>query len=266
MNDMAHSHRLDGRHALVCGASAGIGRAGALALATAGARVTCLARNREALESLMPKLRQVGAPAAGYIAVDHDDRPALRDAITGLLRADGSVHILINNSGGPPPGDILDADELAFLRAFGRHVLVNHLLVQLALPGMAAAGYGRIINVVSTSVREPLPGLGVSNTVRAAVAAWAKSVSRELPPGVTINNVLPGYTDTGRLRSLRDRVAEQSGRTPAQVLEAWQAQIPEGRIGHPDELGAVIAFLASPAAGYVRGTSIPVDGGRLSSL
>ncbi|MCW8140292.1 MAG: SDR family oxidoreductase, partial [Planctomycetota bacterium] len=158
------------------------------------------------------------------------------------------------------------AAEAALLEAFGRHVLGAHLLVRLVLPGMRAAGYGRIVNVVSTSVREPIPNLGVSNTVRAAVAAWAKTLSKELPPGVTINTVLPGYTDTERLASLAEGAAARTGKAVEDVRKGWLATIPEGRLGRPEELGAVIAFLASPAAAYVRGVALPVDGGRLNGI
>jgi 3-oxoacyl-[acyl-carrier protein] reductase len=257
---------LSGRHALVCGASAGIGRAAALALARLGASVSVLARSEDKLLALVPRLLNAGASSARHRVVDMEDRPALRAAVEGVISEAGPVHVLINNSGGPPSGPILQADEEDFLRPFGRHVLAFHLLVKLVLPGMHAAGYGRIVNIVSTSVREPIPGLGVSNTVRGAVAAWAKSVSRELPPGVTINNVLPGYTDTERLGALRLAVSRRSGKTPEQVEADWLASVPEGRLGRPDELAAAIAFLVSPAASFIRGVSLPVDGGRLLSI
>ena len=257
---------LAGKVALVCGASAGIGRAAAVALAELGADVVALARRADRLASLLPELEAAGAPRAWALEADLDDRPGLDRAIDGLLSARGAVHILVNNTGGPPAGPLLDATEDAFLAAFGRHVLASHLLVGRLLPGMTAAGYGRIVNVISTSVREPIPNLGVSNTIRGAMASWAKSLSAELPPGVTINNVLPGYTDTERLSALAGAVASRSGREPAQVFEAWRQIIPEGRLGRPEELGAVIAFLASPAAAYVRGVSLPVDGGRLKSI
>lgn len=257
---------LAGRHALVCGASAGIGRAAALALAGLGARVTALARSAERLEALTGDLRQAGAPEAWALAADLDDRLALERAVSEHLARRGPVHVLVNNTGGPRPGPLLEADEAALLEAFGRHVLGAHLLVRLVLPGMKAAGYGRIVNVVSTSVREPIPNLGVSNTVRAAVAAWAKTLSKELPPGVTINTVLPGYTDTERLASLAEGAAARTGKAVEDVRKGWLATIPEGRLGRPEELGAVIAFLASPAAAYVRGVALPVDGGRLNGI
>jgi 3-oxoacyl-[acyl-carrier protein] reductase len=152
------------------------------------------------------------------------------------------------------------------LTAFGRHVLAAHLLTKTVLPGMQAAGYGRIINVLSTSVREPIPNLGVSNIIRAAMANWAKTLSRELPAGVTINNILPGYTATQRLFSLIDGVAARKGLTSDVVTEQWRGNVPEGRFADPEELGRVIAFLASPEASYIRGVSLPVDGGRLRSI
>ncbi|RMH21954.1 MAG: SDR family oxidoreductase [Acidobacteria bacterium] len=257
---------LSGRHALVCGGSAGIGRAAALALAERGARVTALARSRDALERLTGELRQAGAPEARYLAADHDDRPALEARVRDFLARHGPVHVLVNNSGGPPPGPILEASAEDFLHAFGRHLLASHLLVRLILPGMVEDGYGRIINVISTSVREPLPGLGVSNAIRGAVASWAKTLARELPAAVTINNLLPGFTDTERLAALAERLAAGRGTTPEQVRQEWIASVPAGRIGRPEELGWVVAFLASPAASYVRGVSLPVDGGRLQSI
>lgn len=257
---------LTGRHALVGGASKGIGRAAALALAGLGARVTVLARSRDQLEALLPALREAGAPEAFALAADLDDRAGLATALDVHLAEHGPVQLLVHNTGGPPAGPILQASEADFLQAFGRHLLAGHLLVQRLLPGMRAAGYGRVVNVISTSVREPIPNLGVSNTIRAAVAAWAKTLSRELPPGVTINSVLPGYTDTERLHGLAAAVAAKQGKTAAEVEAGWRAVTPEGRLGRPEETAAAIAFLCSPAAAFVRGVVLPVDGGRLQSI
>ena len=257
---------LAGRHALVCGASAGIGQSSAIALAQLGASITALARSEDKLKALVPVLEKAGAERASYVVADMDDRPALRKTVEKILADSGPVHVLINNSGGPASGPILQASEDDFLKAFGRHVLAFQLLTQLTLPGMREAGYGRIINIVSTSVREPIAGLGVSNTTRAAVGGWAKSVSKELPPGVTINNVLPGFTATERLDALKQATSKRLGKTPEQVEADWLATVPEGRLGRPEELGEVIAFLASPAASFIRGVSLPVDGGRMQSI
>ncbi len=257
---------LQGRHALVCGASRGIGRATAVALAEQGASITALARSADRLEALLPELRRAGAPAARSLVADLDDRASLGEAIDALLGAHGPIHVVINNTGGPPGGRLCEAAPEAILSALQRHLLSAHLILQRVLPGMCEAGYGRFVQILSTSVREPIDNLGVSNLTRAAVASWAKTLSRELPAGITINNVLPGFTDTERLGSLKEANAARTGRTPEAVQAAWLSGVPEGRLGRPEELGAVVAFLASPLASYVRGTSIPVDGGRLRSI
>ncbi len=263
---MTQPPALFGKHALVCGASAGIGRASALALAALGAEVTVLARRGDRLAALQPQLCEAGAPAARAVVADLEDRTALAAVVERLLADAGPVHVLVNNAGGPPTGPILEADAADFEVALGRHLLASHLLVRAVVPGMVEAGYGRIVNIISLSVREPIVGLGVSNTVRGAMASWAKTLSKELPPQITVNNVLPGYTDTGRLRSLGEAIAERDGMTVEAVAERWVAAVPEGRLGRPEELAAAVAFLASPSASYVRGVSLPVDGGRLGGI
>jgi 3-oxoacyl-[acyl-carrier protein] reductase len=177
------------------------------------------------------------------------------------------VQVLVNQTAGPPGGPAYTAGEDAFLEAFRRHLLANQALVQALLPGMRAANWGRIVNIVSTSVREPIPNLGVSNTIRGAVAGWAKTLSRELAPfGITVNNVLPGYTETGRIDQIvRDRVAA-TGRSAEAILDGMRGNVPAGRFAAPSEIGGVVAFLASPAAGYVNGVSLAVDGGRMQSI
>ena len=255
-----------GRHALVTGASAGIGRAAALALAAKGCAVTTLARSASKLEELRAELKAAGAPQAHLLVADLEDRTGLRVQMEEFLSVHGPVHILVNNAGGPPGGPILQASEGDFVQAFGRLLMAPHLLVQMCLPGMVAAGYGRIVNVISTSVREPLPNLGVSNTIRAATAAWAKTLAKELPPLVTINNVLPGATATERLEAVEKALAERTGKSLAEVQSDMVKAIPEGRVADPRETAAMIVFLASPHAAYVRGQSIAVDGGRMNAI
>ena len=257
---------LKGRRALVTGASAGIGRAAAMELASRGCAVTVLARSAGKLDGLRADLRAAGAPEAWAIEADLEDRESLRRLLDAHLASTGPIEILVNNAGGPPGGPILDALETDFLRAFGRLLMAPHLLVQLLLHGMKTKGYGRIINVVSTSVREPLPNLGVSNTVRGATAAWAKTLAKELPAGITINNVLPGATATERLEKLELANAERTGRTLEQVRADMVKTIPEGRVAEAKEVAALIAFLASPSAAYIRGQSIADDGGRLNAI
>lgn len=255
---------LEGKRALVCGASGGIGRAIACAFAAAGADVIALARRSDRLEALKKEVEQLGGSILPLVA-DLNDRATVCAQVEQLLES-GPIHILINNTGGPKGGPLLEAEEEAFTEAFGRHVLAAHRLSQLLVPHMSAAGYGRIINIVSTSVYEPIPNLGVSNTIRGAMASWAKSLSRELPSGVTINNVLPGFTDTARLSQLRKGRAEKNNISESDVLKGWIAQVPEGRLAQPEETAGAVLFLASPAGAYVRGVSLPVDGGRLRSI
>lgn len=257
---------LQGRHALVCGGSEGIGRAAAHELALLGADVTVLARREQALREVVDALPRTGTQRHDFLVADVSRTEELGRAVRTLADAH-PVHILVNNTAGPPGGPAHAAAADAYLDTFNKHLVANHTLLQAVLPGMRAAGWGRIVNVVSTSVKEPIPGLGVSNTIRGAVAAWAKTLSHELGrDGITVNNVLPGYTETARIAQIvRDRMAKE-GRDEEAVRAAMRAGVPAGRFADPSETGAVIAFLCSPAAGYVNGVSLAVDGGRMHSI
>jgi 3-oxoacyl-[acyl-carrier protein] reductase len=254
-----------GKHVLLFGASRGIGRAAAFGFAAGKAKLTVVARRKEALDDLAKELTQAGAAGVDTLVADLDEREATIDKVKDLV-ARGPVHVLVNNTGGPPGGPLIEADESALLKAMGRLVLTPHAITKLVVPGMMSAGYGRIINVVSTSVKEPIAGLGVSNICRAAVAGWAKTLSRELPPGITVNNVLPGYTDTERMLELREGAGKRRGISGDQVLGEWLVSVPEKRLGTPDEIAAAIVFLGSPLASFIRGVSLAVDGGRLQSI
>ena len=242
---------LDGKRALVCGGTSGIGKAAAISLSECGAEVVILSRS---------------ASGENTLNCDLEDLDSLTISVTKEIERNGNFEILINNSGGPPSGPLIAATPHDFEKAFRRHVLASQTLVQLILPGMKTANYGRIINIISTSVKEPIPGLGVSNTIRGAMASWSKTMSKELPPSITINNVLPGFTNTERLTELKKTLSEQKGISQEEVENAWLSTVPEGRLADPSELGKVVAFLSSPAASFVRGTSIPVDGGRTGSI
>jgi 3-oxoacyl-[acyl-carrier protein] reductase len=257
---------LSGRHALVCGASEGIGRAAAHELALLGADVTLLARRAEVLQDVAASLPVRNAQAHGWISADVTQLDALDAKVRGLVSGK-AVHVLVNNTAGPPGGAAHAAGLDAFRDAFGRHVLANQVLVQAVLAGMQAQRWGRIVNIVSTSVREPIVGLGVSNTIRGAVASWAKTLSRELAAdGITVNNVLPGYTETARLSQILSDRSRSSGQSEVDVAEAMRRAVPAGRFAAPAEVAAVIAFLCSPAAAYVNGVSLAVDGGRMQSI
>ena len=258
---------LSGRHALVCGASQGIGRASAIELAELGANVTLLARSTDTLKAVATALpRPRPSQQHDWRSVDMLDLASLQ-AIAGDIAASQPVHILINNTGGPPGGPASAATPTAFETAFRQHLLAGQTLLQALLPGMRASGYGRIVNVISTSVKEPIAGLGVSNTVRAAVAGWAKTLSAELAAdGITVNNVLPGFTRTGRLDGLLAAQAAASGRSEDEIAQGMLATVPARRFGEASEIAAVIAFLCTPAAAYVNGVSIAVDGGRTRAL
>ncbi len=258
---------VEGRHAFVCGASRGIGRATAEVLSRLGAEVTVVARDASALDDTVAALSTEHGQSHRALSLDFGDTEQLLSTLRDYLADAPSPEILVNNSGGPAAGAILDAAPEAFLNGFRQHLIANQTLVQAFLPGMKESAYGRIINIISTSVREPIPGLGVSNTIRGAVASWAKTVSREVAAfGVTINNVLPGFTHTERLRTLFETRAKSSGRSFDEIEESTLAQVPMGRFAEPEEIAYAIAFLASPAAAYISGVSLPIDGARLHGI
>jgi 3-oxoacyl-[acyl-carrier protein] reductase len=258
---------LSDKRAIVCGSSQGIGYASAQALASAGATCILVARNearlRQAVETLVP-------PASGahtFVVADFGDPNEVQAAVANHLAKTGPVQILINNTGGPKGGPIIDAAAAEFTAAFASHLIVNHLLAQTVVPGMRSSRYGRIINIISTSVKQPIKGLGVSNTIRAAVAGWAKTLATELAPvGITVNNVLPGATETARLESIITARANAAGESPRTIEDHFRAEIPMQRFGTAEEIAAAVAFLAGPSAGYITGVSLAVDGGRVGSL
>lgn len=257
---------LQGKTALISGSSQGIGLASAQALATLGATCVLLARNEESLKTAVAMLSTPNNQQHRYLVADFSKPEELRGTATAFFQSN-AVDILINNTGGPAAGPITDATTDAFLAAFNQHLVCNHILTTLAVPGMKAAAWGRVVNVISTSVKVPLKGLGVSNTIRGAVASWAKTMSIELGPfGITVNNVLPGATSTARLEGIIANRVSKTGASKDEVADEMLAEIPARRFGQPEEIAAMVAFLASDAAGYVNGTSIPVDGGRTGSI
>ena len=255
-----------GKQAVVCGSTQGIGKACAIEIARLGATVTLMARSERALATVVRELPTETGQSHGYLVADFTDPDTVRAKIERHVADAGTIHVLVNNTGGPPAGAIFEADADAFRNALAMHVLCNQALAQAVVPGMKDAGFGRIINVISSSVKTPIKGLGVSNTIRAAVANWAKTLAGELAPfGITVNNILPGYIDTARLRSLVATKAEAVGVSEEEIERSILAAIPAGRLGRPEEIAAVVGFLASPAASYVSGVDLRVDGARLSN-
>ena len=250
---------LGGQTALVCGASKGIGRACALMLARAGARVIACARSQSGLDSLVTEMNGDGHET---IVLDLEDIDAVRDAVSSM----GVVQIVVNNSGGPPGGALLENSLEDFDGPFRRHLHAAHTIVQMLAPSMEEAGSGRIVNIISTSVREPIDNIGLSNTLRGAMASWSKSLSRELHPCITINNILPGFTDTDRLGSLASSISERTGNSVKDITEGWLGGVPIQRLVSPLETAVAATFLCLPSSGAIRGVSLAVDGGRMRSI
>lgn len=257
---------LTGKTALIGGSTQGIGLASAQELASLGARCILISRNEEKLKEALTTLDTKAGQKHAYLIADYANTEQVRDIVAGFVK-DNVVHILVNNSGGPAGGPVTKARPEEFLQAFQQHLICNHIITTLVTDGMKLEKYGRIINIISTSVKIPLKDLGVSNTIRGAVASWAKTMANELGQfGITVNNVLPGATATERLSAIINNKSLKTGKTREETEHEMMEEVPARRFARPEEIAAMVAFLASPAAGYVNGTSIPVDGGRTGSI
>ena len=255
---------LKNKNAIVCGCTQGIGKATAIELANIGANITLIARNESKLKDVMKLLDTTQGQKHSFLVVDFSESNSLKEKIELLA---GNYHILINNTGGPAGGPISDANTQSFEDAFKMHLINNQILVQKVVDGMKKECFGRIINILSTSVKAPIPGLGVSNTIRAAVANWAKTLSIELGGhGITVNNVLPGFTNTNRLESIISNRSKKQGKSEKDIAQIMKSSVPANRFGEANEVANAIAFLCSPAAAYINGINLPVDGGRTASL
>lgn len=258
---------LSNKTAVVCGSTQGIGWETARLLAAKGANVVLIARNEQTLKEKLAELPTNDQQKHSYIVADFSQPEQLKKQLTEWTAAGNSAHILVNNTGGPAGGPIISASTDEFLSAFNQHLICNHILVQALYKGMIENGYGRIINVISTSVKQPLNNLGVSNTIRGAVANWSKTLANELGQyGITVNNVLPGATNTGRLKSIVETKATKTGAEVSEVFDEMALESPMKRIAEPIEVANAIVFLASPEASYINGINVPVDGGRTKSL
>ena len=257
---------LIGKNALVCGSTQGIGKASAIEIAKLGANVILVARDENKLKLVLKELDTTKKQKHNYIVADFTKPEELKKKIEEHSKKN-IVHILLNNTGGPAGGPILEAKTEEFTQAFSNHLICNHILVQAVVGGMKKEKYGRIINIISTSVKQPIKGLGVSNTTRWAVASWAKTLAGELASfGITVNNVLPGATNTERLKSLQEIRAKKAGVSFLEEQNEWLKEIPAGRFADASEIANAVAFLASPAASYINGINLPIDGGRTGSL
>lgn len=255
------------RTALVCGSTQGIGFAVANQLAKDGYNLVLLARNEDKLKKALSHLDVSQGQEHQILVADFSKPTALKIVIDGYIQNGNRIHVLVNNTGGPKGGLIKDAAPEEFINTFNQHLICNHILMQAVNPGMIADGFGRIINIISTSVKQPLPNLGVSNTIRGAVANWSKTLAGELGQyGITVNNVLPGATNTSRLAEIAGVKSEKTGQTVADIFEEMGGETPMNRIAEPEEVAAAVCFLASPEASYINGINLPVDGGRTKCL
>ncbi|MDX2361923.1 MAG: SDR family oxidoreductase [Crocinitomicaceae bacterium] len=258
---------LENKHAFVCGSTQGIGFESAKLMASRGARITLVARNEVKLKAAMAALNSSNGQNHNYLVADFSKPDELKLAVESYVKDGNTPHILVNNTGGPKGGPIIDAHPSEFINTFNQHLVCNHILVQALFPGMKENGSGRIINIISTSVKQPLNGLGVSNTIRGAVANWSKTLANELGQyNITVNNVLPGATNTSRLQDIAAAKSEKSAQNVAEIFEDMAKQSPMQRIAEPTEIAEAVAFLASDRASYINGINVPVDGGRTKSL
>ncbi|MEO5788168.1 SDR family oxidoreductase [Gelidibacter sp.] len=257
--------KLNNKFALVCGSTAGIGKATAISLANEGAIVTLVARNEDKLKQVISELSN--SKKHSYIAADFSNPDELQNKVSDFIKKNHGFHILVNNTGGPAGGPVFTAKIEEFENAFTHHLKCNHVLAQTVVPFMKEEGYGRIINIISTSVKQPLDGLGVSNTIRGAVANWSKTLANELGQfGITVNNVLPGATDTDRLEEIIKNNSVKTGNSVEESANAMKSGVPAKRFARPEELAYAVTFLASDCASYINGVNLPVDGGRTKSL
>ncbi|MDQ3393012.1 MAG: SDR family oxidoreductase [Bacteroidota bacterium] len=255
------------KRAIVCGSTQGIGKAIAIRLAQSNADITLVARNEEKLQEVLKELKTEPGQKHNYLVADFDYPDLLEEKINSYLNRAKQADILINNTGGPPSGKVIDAGIEEFNKAFNNHIICNHILVKAVLPYMSAKKSGRIINIISTSVKMPIPDLGVSNTIRGAVASWSKTLSDELGPfGITVNNILPGSTNTTRIESLIASKSLKQNKTKEEVRKMMEEDVPLKRFAEPEEIAHAVAFLASEEAAYINGINLPVDGGRTACL
>lgn len=254
------------KNAMVCGSTSGIGKSCAILMAKLGANITLVARDEEKLRETLILLDMTQNQEHNYLVADFSNPEEVRKK-ADLAIENRTYQILINNTGGPKGGPMFSADTEEFTDAFSQHLICNQILVQALVPGMKEADYGRIINIISTSVKQPIDGLGVSNTIRGAVASWSKTLANELGQyGITVNNVLPGFTATGRLDDIVSNTAKKKNQSEKEISENMMNQVPARRFAQPGEIANAVAFLAGHAASYINGVNLPVDGGRTKSL
>ncbi len=257
---------LAGRTAVVCGASQGLGLASAIGLARAGANLVICARSEDKIATAAAALEAEGVEVLG-VPTDLTSVEQI-DALAGTaLERFGTIDILVNNAGGPPPGTFDDLSEADWRAAVDLTLMSAVELTRRLLPAMRAQRWGRIVNITSTSVKQPVDGLILSNSIRMAVVGWAKTLANEVGRDqVVINNVCPGYTTTDRLGQLAANIAARDGIAEDQVFENWASMVPLRRLATPEEFANVVVFLSSEQAAYVHGTTIAVDGGRSQSV